>query len=58
MESYEELLSRSLPRPPGEEALRKLEELRDLLRATGARDPAIHQAVAGLADALGDGGIK
>ena len=29
MESYEELLSRSLPRPPGEEALRKLEELRE-----------------------------
>ena len=49
---YEEFLSKSLPRPPGEETLRKLEELRDLIRTAGERDPAVYQAVADLADAL------
>ena len=52
MNSYEEFLSKSLPRPPEGETLRKLEELRNLIRAAGARDPTIYQAVADLADAL------
>ena len=52
MDSYEEFLSKFLSRPPGEETLRKLEELRDLIRAAGERDPAVYQAVADLADAL------
>ena len=52
MDSYEEFLSKFLSRPPEGETLRKLEELRDLIRTAGERDPAVYQAVADLADAL------
>ena len=58
MDPYEELLSQTFSHPVSEETLQRFKELRDLLRAAGARDPAIHQAVADLADALEDGGTK
>ena len=52
MESYEEFLSKSLPRPPEGETLRKLEELRDLIRSAGEEEPAAFRAVEALAAAL------
>ena len=57
MDSYREFLSQSLPRPLGEEEFRKLEELRDLIRAAGERDPAMYQVVADLAAALEAGDL-